>query len=170
MRRNPVVTFKRRKDDTGSRVVDVVIDGVVVDTVFRDPDTTNWYSLFRPSSNHNWELATTGSLDDLKYSIEHGSDMRYTGGRRYGTRNNPKRNAICVTLRKGRQTKRVIMRHNPLDEGSSPEVIGKNIRYLMHHQKELTATTPRQRWKQAIAIAFSKAGKTRRNPRRKSRR
>lgn len=90
IRKNPAtVVFKKRKDADGNPVADVIIDGIVVDTIFRDPDTTNWYSIYRPSSRANWELATCGTLADLKYSIEHGSDSRYKDGRVY--RQNPTR-------------------------------------------------------------------------------
>lgn len=50
---------------------------------------------------------------------------------------------------------RKMERKNPLVSSRSKTSIGKNISWLMHHPKELTAKTNKMRHKQAIAIALS---------------
>lgn len=47
------------------------------------------------------------------------------------------------------------LKKNPLLKSPHKSAVGKNIRYLMHHQGELTAKTPAMKRKQAIAIALS---------------
>lgn len=57
--------------------------------------------------------------------------------------------------RRMRRLKERMERKNPLIKSRSKKSIGKNIRWLKKHPKELTAKTKVMRHKQAIAIALS---------------
>ena len=64
---------------------------------------------------------------------------------------------LALMIRLERRIKRMDAekRINPLLKSRSKASIGKNISWLMHHPKELTAKTKLMQHKQAIAIALS---------------
>ncbi len=63
--------------------------------------------------------------------------------------------ALMVRLERRIKKMESEYRINPLIKSRSKKAIGKNISWLMHHPKELTAKTKQMRRKQAIAIALS---------------
>lgn len=86
------------------------------------------------------------------------------GRRFYKARVNPTkeqlRKGIQRQMKRGRLASAVrlslqLRKKNPLLKSADRSSISKNISWLMHHPKELTAKTKKMRHKQAIAIALS---------------